>query len=112
AGSGFVTYTVQPKSGLATGTEISAQARVLTDTSAPEDTATLVHHIDCAAPTTTLSASPLHAGSADYRVEWSAVDEAGGSGVKDVTVYVAEDGADFRIWLRHTSETSAVYQGT
>src|SRR5262249_15032773 len=46
AGSGFVTYTILPKSDLATGTPISAQARVLFDTAPPQDTARLNQTID------------------------------------------------------------------
>src|SRR5262249_26150756 len=41
AGAGFVSYTVQPKDGLVTGVQISASARVLFNTTAPQDTATL-----------------------------------------------------------------------
>ena len=60
--SGFVTYTVEPLAGLATGTQISAQARVLFDTSAPQDTNTVTNTVDSAAPTTTLTATPIVAG--------------------------------------------------
>src|SRR5262249_7461939 len=38
AGAGFVTYTVLPSSGVATGTSISAQARVLFGSAAPLET--------------------------------------------------------------------------
>ena len=31
--------------------------------------------------------------------------------MKHVTVYVAEDGGAFTIWLRQTTETSGIYQG-
>src|SRR5262249_2649169 len=111
AGSGFVGYTIQPKDALATGTPVSAQARVLFNTTPPQDSGTLDYVIDGVAPTTTLSAAPVVAGSADYQVSWSTQDDSGGSGVKHVTVYVAEDGGDFRIWLKQTTESSAFFQG-
>ncbi len=110
-GAGFVTYTVKPKDGLATGSTVAAQARVLFNTSPPEDTQRLVHHVDGAAPVTAVTANAVGQSGADYEVKWSAADDAGGSGVKHVTVYVAEDGGDFTIWLRRTTETQGVYQG-
>ncbi|MBL8482577.1 MAG: hypothetical protein JNJ60_10290, partial [Rhodocyclaceae bacterium] len=111
AGRGFVSYTVVPKAGLATGTSISAQARVLFNTTAPLDTPEVRYTIDGVAPVTTLTAAPVVAGGQDYQVNWSAVDDGSGSGVKAVTVYVAEDGGDYSVWLNQTSATSGVYNG-
>jgi len=109
--SGFVTYTALPKAGLATGTQVSAQARVLFDTSAPQDTNTVTNTVDSVAPTTTLTATPISPGSSDYQVQWTATDDNGGSGVQGVTVYVAEDGGDYQIWLDQTTATSGIYNG-
>jgi YD repeat-containing protein len=111
AGQGFITYTIMPRAGLATGTSISAQARVLFNTAAPQDTPTITQTIDGVAPATTLTVSPVFPGSSDYAVSWNAVDDASGSGVKGVTVYVAEDGRDFEIWLNQTTDTQAIYNG-
>jgi len=84
---------------------------VLFNSAPPQDTTELRQVIDAVAPTTVLSATQLAAGGSDFQVSWSATDDAGGSGVKHVTVYVAEDGGDFKIWLRQTADTSASYQG-
>ena len=111
AGSGFVSFEVEPQSGLATGTTISAQGHVQFNTSAPMDTALLTQVLDATPPTTTLTATPLAPGSPNYQVQWTAQDDPDGSGVQDVTVYVAEDGGDYQAWLDQTTETSAVYQG-
>ena len=108
---GFVGYTIQPQKGLATGTQISAEATVLFNNSPPQDTGTLTQTIDSAAPATTLTAAPLMAGSSNYQVSWNAQDDPDGSGIKSVTVYVAEDGGDYQIWLDQTTATSGVYQG-
>ncbi len=111
AGKGFVTYTVQPKADVLTGTEISSTARILLNTAPPVDTTPIHHFVDAVAPTTHLTAQPLTQGGSDYLVEWDAVDDETGSGVQHVTVYVAEDGGDFKIWLRQTNESSAVFLG-
>ncbi|TVS15269.1 MAG: tandem-95 repeat protein, partial [Planctomycetaceae bacterium] len=111
AGAGFVSYSIVPRANLETGTEIAAQARVLFNNAPPEDTELIVQRIDGVAPTTTVTATPLVSGGSDFQVEWTAVDDEGGSGVQHVTVYVAEDGGEFQIWLRQTTDTAAVYQG-
>ena len=57
-----------------------------------------------------MTVTPI-AGSANYEVSWNAQDDPGGSGVQSVTVYVAEDGGDYTIWLDQTTATSAIYNG-
>jgi len=109
--TGFIGYTIQPLAGLATGTQISADATVLFNNAPPLDTGTLTQTIDGTAPTTTLTATPLAPGSSNYQVTWNAQDDAGGSGVASVTVYVSEDGGDYQIWLDQTQDTSDVFQG-
>ncbi len=100
-----------PKAALATGTQITAEARVFFAGQPPADTPRIVQRIDGAAPRSTVTATPLAAGAANYSVTWQADDDDGGSGVKHVTVYVADNGGDFRIWLQQTTATSAVYTG-
>jgi hypothetical protein len=109
---GFASFTAHAAFGAQTGAQIHSSARVLLDTQAPVDTSEIVRTLDAAAPTTTVEATPVAAGGADYDVRWSATDDAGGSGVKHTTVYVSEDGGDWKIWLRQSTETSAVYEGT
>ena len=53
--TGFVTYTVQPMKGLATGSQISADAQVLFNNAPPQDTGAITQTIDGTAPTTTLT---------------------------------------------------------
>jgi hypothetical protein len=110
AGLGTVSYTVLPQDGLATGTEITAQARVLFNTAPPADAAAVTQKIDGRAPVTTLTSTKLGA-SDDYQIQWTATDDAGGSGVRHTTVYVAEDGGDFLIWKQRTTDTTGIYQG-
>lgn len=108
-GAGFVSYTIQAQTTGSSGTEISSEARVFFDGAAPLDTNQVRNILDAAAPTTALTTTAL--GHDLYQVEWQAVDDAMGSGVKHVTVYVAEDGGDFTIWQRQTTETSGVFTG-
>src|SRR5206468_3581867 len=45
-GRGFVSYTATPKAGLATGTQLTAEARVIFNTAAPMDTQQLTFTLD------------------------------------------------------------------
>jgi hypothetical protein len=110
-GRGSVSYSIQPEVGVPTGTTITSAARILYNTSVPIDTATVTNLVDAVAPTTSVTVTPLKAGSSDYWVRWTATDDEMGSGVKHVTVYVAENGGDFTIWKRQTTETEGVYLG-
>src|SRR5262249_53286063 len=58
-----------------------------------------------------LVVTTLETGSANFNVRWQATDDADGSGVKHVTVYVSQDNGDYRIWLKQTTDTQGVYRG-
>ncbi|HEY7599778.1 MAG TPA: PPC domain-containing protein, partial [Candidatus Limnocylindrales bacterium] len=111
-GAGYVSFTAQAAFGGETGAVIAQSARVILDTQAPVDTNEIVRTLDGAAPTTVVDAGLVAQGGADYDVRWSAIDDPGGSGVKHTTVYVSEDGGDWKIWLRQTTDSSAVYEGS
>jgi hypothetical protein len=68
----------------------------------------ITHLVDAAAPITTLPHATCRFAPHGIPCDWNAEDESLGSGVRHVTVYVAEDGGDFTIWLRQTTVTSAV----
>ncbi|WP_372897880.1 CARDB domain-containing protein, partial [Stieleria sp.] len=110
-GAGFVTYQVNPAANLAIDNEITASARVLLSNAPPMQTNVTTHRVDVAAPVTTVTSTPIGADGSRFEVTWDAVDETDGSGVKHVTVYVAQDGGDFAIWQRQSTEASGIYVG-
>ncbi|MEY3475032.1 MAG: hypothetical protein RL087_1490, partial [Pseudomonadota bacterium] len=110
-GSGYVSYTVTSSFEAASGAELRASASVLLNTQAPVETDPIVHRLDAAAPVTTVSVKQVVAGGADYLVQWAAVEESGGSGLRHTTVYVRADGGDWTIWQRQTTETFGVFTG-
>ncbi|MGB6300739.1 MAG: putative Ig domain-containing protein, partial [Rivularia sp. (in: cyanobacteria)] len=126
-GSGFVSYTVLPSADIATGAAINSSARVFYNNAAPIDTAEAINIADGEAPGTTINVKPLGEevnsdnsnydslqqveGSENYLVSWKPLDDEAGSGIKHVTVYVAENGGDFKIWQRQTTDTEAVFSG-
>ena len=109
-GEGFVQYTVQPKSGLATGTAINQQASVVFDTNAPLDTATVVNTIDTAAPTSSVAPLPATETAPSFTVSWSGSDGAG-SGIASYNVYVSDDGGTVSaLAVRHHADLGDVYR--
>ena len=111
-GAGFVNYSVKPKDTVATGDRIGASARVIMNGFAPEDTTVLTQAIDAAAPSSTITAKRI-AATSDFQIDWKVTDDNTGSGVKHVTLYVAENGGDFKIWQRTLPQASGslVYTG-
>jgi subtilase family serine protease len=113
---GFASYSVRAATSAAAGSEIAAAARLLVDDAPPIDSETARVRLDTRAPQTTLKITTLTpAGAADaapiFDLQWSSIDDL--SGVKSVTLYVAEDAGDFRIWQRQLDPqtTQALFTG-
>ncbi len=111
AGNGRVSYQIQAKQGLTTGTEISTQARVFFNNAAPVDTQIITNTIDAVAPTSQVTAAPLVAGSSDYLVKWTVADDPSGAGVKGTSVYVSDNGGEFKVWQSQTTASEGVFKG-
>ena len=114
-GQGFVSYSVQPKSGDTTGTVLQAHATVTFDAGLPDQsplqTPSISNAIDSGPPGSSVAALPPTEYTASFPVSWSGQDDAGGSGVNHYNVYVSTDGGPFALWLGNTTQTSAAYVG-
>jgi len=111
---GFVSYTVRAAESAPSKAEIISSARIFVDAAPPIDSAKSLVTLDAKAPSTvlTVTAQGNNAqGAPSYDVRWTVTDDD--SGVKSVTVYVAENGGDFKIWLRQVapSRTQAIFTG-
>ena len=102
-GAGFVTYSIEVADSAETGDVLTAKARVLLDNAPPEDADDLVYEIDAQAPASDVTVTPLNDEN-DFIVSWDVEDDADGSGFKHVTLYVAEDGGDYKIWQRQLAQ--------
>jgi hypothetical protein len=99
---GFVAYTVRAADSAASGSDLRTAARLLVDTLPPIDSQTHAIRLDTEAPRTQLTVTPAGgahaAGTASFDLRWQSSDEL--SGVRSVSLYVAEDGGGFRLWQR------------
>ncbi len=108
-GQGGVLFTVMPKAGLATGTEIRNGARIVFDQNDPIDTPVWLNTIDNAKPAAHVNALAPTQSSSTFDVGWSGADD--GSGMAAYTVFVSENGGPYLIWQLNTPDTSAPFTG-
>ncbi|MEM6473891.1 MAG: APHP domain-containing protein, partial [Planctomycetota bacterium] len=114
-GSGLVSFraTVHPDSQ--TGDAIEPRAVVAIQGSPAIEGVGDAYRVDAEAPTTTLMLETIEAvpgEDAVLRLTWESMEPNGGSGVSHATVYVAEDGGDFRIHQRQVTLTSLDFIAT
>jgi RHS repeat-associated protein len=124
-GMGHVSYTVMPKPGLKTGTQIRNVAVITFDTNPPIRTDQRDPHdpskgtdsakqalvtIDGAAPTSRVQRLPS-VSAARFVVRWSGADDKRGSGVASYDVYVSDNGGAFQAWVQGATKLSAVFRG-
>ena len=112
-GQGYVTYFVQPKAGLASGTRIEAQASIVFDVNDPIVTNTWLNTIDTAPPSSQVSSLAANS-PAPFSVSWVGVDDAGGtagSGIASYDIYVSDDNGPYTLWLDDVTESSADFNG-
>jgi hypothetical protein len=108
-GEGHVLFTVMPKQGLNTGIEIWNRARIIFDANPPIDTPQWLNTIDNTKPSSRVLLLAGTQSSTTFNVQWSGTDA--GSGIRDYTVYVSDNGGPFTVWASQTSATQAAFTG-
>lgn len=106
--NGGISFTVMPKQGLTTGTQIADQGAVVFDANPPASTNTWTNTLDYSPPASQVKALSAYS-CLDFRVSWSGTDV--GSGIQDFTVFVSDSGGAFTPWLTNSPVGSATYQG-
>jgi len=110
---GWVGFSVEPKAGLPTGTQIKNQAFVKFDVGpfnpAPKEGPWL-NTLDVQEPNSYVLRLPSTTTEPNFLVEWTG-DDDNGSGIRFYDIYVSTDGNDYVLWLDDTNNTSAVFTG-
>ena len=88
-GEGFVTFTLKPQDDLQTGDTISIQASIVFDTNDTIPTNRWCNKIDAGNPTSRVSV--LGGSATEKQLALEASDDEGGSGVKHVLLYMANN---------------------
>jgi RHS repeat-associated protein len=122
-GRGHVSYTINPKAGLATGTEIrnvadisfDYQPAIATNLKDPHDPTQgtdpakeCLNTIDADPPTSSVAALPASTGT-QFLVSWFGDDV--GAGVASYDIYVSDNSGPWTLWLTGTTDICAKYDG-
>ncbi len=103
-GEGSVLFTVMPKPGIASGTQISNGAIITFDANAPHATPTWLNTVDNAPPASHVLPLPTYSDLPSIPVSWAP--DGASPDPRDYTIYVAEDGATYRVWRLNTTATA------
>jgi len=106
-GDGNVFFTVSPKPGLPTGSVISNGSSIVFDNNSAINTPTWSNTVDNSNPASHVSSLSSIQNAASFVVQWSGTDN--GSGIRDYSVYVSDDGGPFTPWLTQTAVTQAIF---
>jgi hypothetical protein len=101
-GLGYLTYTVQPRSGFITGTRIDARAQVVFDFNDPISTPAISNTYDVDGPSSAVASLPPAVGPG-FLVQWSGTDS--GAGIRSYDVYVSDNGGPYTLWRGNTLDT-------
>jgi len=114
-GEGWVSFSVRPWNYLTSGTQIKNRASIKFDYNpwmyAPMDSSYVINTIDAERPNSCVHSLPHTIDLASFQVCWSGVDDPLGSGIRDYTVRVSDNGEPYKIWLLNTTLTCSTYSG-
>ncbi|MEI8045714.1 MAG: hypothetical protein WCL11_30175, partial [Verrucomicrobiota bacterium] len=110
-GQGFVTYTIKPKPGIASGDIINAEARIYFDYNEPMDTPHIFNTVDASLPTSTVLPLPLTTNRNIFPVRWVGADAYGGAGIGGFDIYVSDNGGAWQAWLQNTPYWEQLFVG-
>ena len=123
-GTGYINYTIRPKAGVATGTQIRSVATIsfnqnpaiATDlidesnvNSGHDTNKQALVTLDANAPTSSVNPLPATATNTTFTVSWSGNDI--GSGIVSYDIYVQTNGGPWTLWLSGTGSTTATFSG-
>jgi uncharacterized repeat protein (TIGR01451 family) len=107
SGQGYVTYSIQPRSGLASGAIITNRASIVFDVNAPILTGIATNTLYTSAPASSVTAQPVGSWDTNLVLSWAGTDN--GPGIASYDVYVSINGGPWAEWLVGTTNVSAVF---
>jgi PKD repeat protein len=110
-GTGFVSYSILPKTTLRTGDSITAKASIVFDINPPIETNTWRNLVDAVAPTSRVKTLPLSTNDRNITIRFQGQDDAGGTGVRSYTLYVADNNVAFSLFQSDIRDTTVLFVG-
>jgi len=106
-GEGYVSFTVNTKPNLPSGTMIKNKASIVFDMNKPIITNEFVNTLDFKAPTTLMKSLKPNKDGNKLVVKWTSSDDVNGSGVESVTIYAAKNNEPYNV-LGTTADDSII----
>lgn len=106
-GTGFVSYTIKPKSGVTSGIALDNKARIVFDDNAAILTPVWEHIVDTTSPQSQVAALPPVVTTNDFVVNWSGTDAH--AGVGEYAVYVSINDSLYTRWKRYSGAVSDTF---
>ncbi len=104
-GQGYVTYTISPVEGSASGTVITNQAVIVFEDNAPINTPITTNVLDAFPPTSLVTAlGPVTLGTNIY-LTWSGEDDTNGIGISSYKVFASDNGGAYSLWYDGSTNT-------
>ena len=110
-GEGFVTYLIKAANHTQTGDSIYAKASIVFDANGAIETPLIYNTIDAVAPKSSVSALPVTSSNAAVTLKWKGSDDPGGSGIRDYSLYVSENGGVFKEYQAGIKDTLTTFSG-
>ena len=108
-GEGYVSYYISPKNTVTTGDTVAAKALIVFDENESIGTNVWTNTFDVVAPTSTLIAEMNEQDSLYCTFSFDAEDDANGSGVKEVEVFMSVNNATYQSLGRTHPDSSLSY---
>jgi len=110
---GWVCFAADAVPGLPTGTEVRNQAWVNFDGVGPTNPAPKegpwTNTIDAGKPSSSVTATLVN--QTEIHLSITGMDDAGGSGILDYTIYASMDGGNYQPWLNHIVVNETIVNG-
>lgn len=97
-GEGWLRFSLSPKPGLPTGTQIKNRAWITFDINKPMATSEVLNTIDVGAPESKIRTLPAIQTSTEFTVPLSGQDDPGGSGIRNYSIYVSDNDSAYSLW--------------
>ncbi|MEK7814052.1 MAG: T9SS type A sorting domain-containing protein [Candidatus Desantisbacteria bacterium] len=112
-GEGWVSFTIMPKKDLSSNTQIKNKATIVFDTNQPINTPEIFNTIDSGFPTSSVAALPEFQHSPNFTIGYSGTDDHGGSGIRNYTIYLSDNGGTYTAWHQEIISTpSTTFSGS
>ncbi len=111
-GEGFVDFTIVPNRVAQTGDSILAEAAIVFDVNETINTPEIFNVIDAVPPASIMNPLPDKSEELAIPITWSAMDDEGGSGVKDYALFVSENNNAYYPYETGIKDTITVFAGS